>query len=142
MGEGQMEIREFTMDDYESVYSLWERCKLHLGKSDSPQEIERFIKQNPTTSLVGVIDGEIAGCILGGFDGRRGLIHHLAVDEKYRNLGYGGKLLKEVEDIFKNMGVVKISFWVTSDNLGVVDFYGKCGYELRKDIVTLSKVLR
>lgn len=137
-----MEIRKFTMDDYEGVYRLWERCSLHLGKSDSESEIEKFIKQNPETSLVGVIDGEIMGCIFGGFDGRRGLIHHLAVDEIYRNLGYGKQLLKEVENVFNAIGVVKISFWVTTDNLGVIDFYEKCGYELRKDIVTMSKGLR
>lgn len=137
-----MELRKFTIDDYESVYGLWERCKLHLGKSDSKSEVEKFIKQNPNTCIVGIIEGEIVGCILGGFDGRRGLVHHLSVDERYRNLGYGGQLLKKVESVFNDMGVVKISFWVTTDNLGAVDFYEKCGYELRGDIETMSKTLK
>lgn len=136
-----MEIRNFIPDDYEEVCDLWKRCNLHLGKSDSRDEIEKFLKLNPNTSLVGIIDEKIIGCVLGGFDGRRGLIHHLAVDDSFRKMGYGRQLVNVLEKIFTEMGVVKLSFWVTNDNLGVVNFYEHLGYELRNDIVTMSKFL-
>ncbi len=136
-----MEIRNFIPDDYEDVYDLWKKCNLHLGKSDSREEIEKFLKLNPNTSLVGIIDGKIIGCVLGGFDGRRGLIHHLAVDNSFRKMGYGRQLINALEKIFTEMGVVKLSFWVTNDNLSVVNFYEHLGYKLRNDIVTMSKFL-
>jgi len=80
--------------------------------------------------------------ILGGFDGRRGLVHHLAVLPEYQGKGIGKVLMYKLEETFKKMGVVKINFWVENRNLKVTDFYRKLGYELRDDIVTMSKTFR
>ncbi len=43
----------------------------------------RFLKRNPTTSVVAVEDGKIVGAILCGHDGRRGCLYHVCVDEDY-----------------------------------------------------------
>lgn len=136
-----MRVRLFNESDYDYVYSLWRSCNIELGTSDSREEILKFIEKNPETSLVGEVDGLIIGSILGGFDGRRGLIHHLAVDPSYQEKGYGRKLINSLEENFKRMGVVKISFWVKTNNIGVKDFYTKLGYKKRDDIITMSKVL-
>lgn len=136
-----MNIRNMGIEDYCEVYKLWQECGISLGKSDSEDEIQKFISMNPETSLVGTIDNKIIGCVLGGYDGRRGLIHHLAVHPDYQGNDYGTILMECLENKFKEKGVVKISFWVQNSNIGVVDFYEKLGYELRKDIVTISKVL-
>jgi ribosomal protein S18 acetylase RimI-like enzyme len=136
-----LKIRNIKIEDYNEIYKLWQDCGLSLGKSDSKEEINKFISMNPETSLVGTIEDKIMGCVLGGYDGRRGLIHHLAVHPDYQGNDYGTMLVECLEDKFREMGVVKISFWVLNSNIGVVDFYEKLGYELRKDIVTISKVL-
>lgn len=136
-----MNIRNMISEDYREVYKLWQECGISLGKSDSEDEIHKFISMNPETSLVGIIDNKIIGCVLGGYDGRRGLIHHLAIHPDYQSNDYGTILMECLENKFKEKGVVKISFWVQNSNIGVVDFYEKLGYELRKDIVTISKVL-
>lgn len=136
-----MNIRNMKIEDYYEVYKLWQKCCISLGKSDSKEEIQKFIFMNPETSMVGTIDNKIIGCVLGGYDGRRGLIHHLAVHPDYQGNDYGTILMECLENKFKEKGVVKMSFWVQNSNIGVVDFYEKLGYELRKDIVTISKVL-
>ncbi|GLC29067.1 GNAT family N-acetyltransferase [Clostridium omnivorum] len=136
-----MNIRNMKIEDYYEVYQLWQKCGISLGKSDSKEEIQKFIFMNPETSMVGTIDNKIIGCVLGGYDGRRGLIHHLAVHPDYQGNDYGTILMECLENKFKENGVVKVSFWVQNSNIGVVDFYEKLGYELRKDIVTISKVL-
>ena len=41
-------------------------------------------------------DGEIVGSVLGGFDGRRGYIYHLAVVEKMKGRGVGKMLMDEL----------------------------------------------
>ena len=51
---------------------------------DSREGVDRFLKRNPTTSVVAVKDGKIVGSILCGHDGRRGCLYHVCVDEKYR----------------------------------------------------------
>ncbi|MFQ5870502.1 MAG: GNAT family N-acetyltransferase, partial [Candidatus Zixiibacteriota bacterium] len=86
-------------------------------------------------------DGELCACILGVFDGRRGIIHHLAVKREFRNRSIARELVKKLEEGFREKGVEKINFWVEKPNMEAVDFYRKIGYHLRDDIVTVSKVL-
>jgi ribosomal protein S18 acetylase RimI-like enzyme len=136
-----MEIRKMNINDYDSVYEIWQKCGFELGASDSREEVEKFILKNPDSSLVGIADNKIIGSVLGGYDGRRGLVHHLSVDPEYRKLGYGKALVNALEVEFKKAGVVKMSFWVKVDNLKVVDFYKGCGYQKRDDIITMSKSL-
>ena len=66
-------VRVMTIDDYEEVYDLWNSIHGFGLRSldDSNDGIERFLKRNPTTSVVDIEDGKIVGAILCGHDGRR-----------------------------------------------------------------------
>jgi GNAT superfamily N-acetyltransferase len=96
-----VEIRRMNINDYDSVYEIWQKCGFELGASDSREEVEKFILKNPESSLVGIADNKIVGGVLGGYDGRRGLVHHLSVDLEYRKLGYGKALVNALEVEFK-----------------------------------------
>ena len=50
---------------------------------DSKEGVERFLKRNPTTSVVAVEDDKIVGAILCGHDGRRGCIYLVSVWMKH-----------------------------------------------------------
>jgi len=67
-----MTIRTMTIDDYDGVYALWMTIKGFAIRSidDSRVGVERFLKRNPTTSVVAVEDGKVVGSILCGHDGR------------------------------------------------------------------------
>ena len=56
-------IREMTMEDYKQVYALWTEIKGFGIRSidDSEQGVERFLRRNPTTSVVAVQNGRIIG---------------------------------------------------------------------------------
>ena len=88
--------------------------------------------------MVGTIEGKVIGTVIGGYDGRRGLIHHLAVLLNEQGKGYGKKLMLEVEKRFAEMGVVKSHLLIDSDNRKVIDFYIRLGWELR-DLAVMSK---
>lgn len=64
---GTMEIliREMTIEDYEAVYHLWTEIRGFGIRSidDSKEGVERFLKRNPTTSVVAVQNGRIVGNI-------------------------------------------------------------------------------
>ncbi len=60
---------------------------------DSKEGVERFLKRNPTTSVVAEEDGKIVGAILCGHDGRRGCFYHVCVDEQYRKRGIGKSMV-------------------------------------------------
>jgi ribosomal protein S18 acetylase RimI-like enzyme len=136
-----MKIRALELEDYDEVLKIWRECGITVKKADSEEGLRVMLRRNPDTCFGAIEDGELCGVILGGFDGRRGIIHHLAVKKKCRNRGIATELVKKVEEGFREKGVEKINFWVEKPNVEVVDFYEKIGYHLRDDIVTVSKVL-
>ena len=54
MEEKKVNIREMTMEDFEEVHALW--MGIHgfgiRSIDDSKEGVERFIRRNPTTSMV------------------------------------------------------------------------------------------
>ncbi|HET7011627.1 MAG TPA: hypothetical protein VFI11_12700, partial [Anaerolineales bacterium] len=75
-----MLLRTFVWDDLEAVLDLWGSAGpgVHLGPSDRPLEIRKKIERDPDLFLVAEEEGQIVGAVMGGFDGRRGLVYHLA----------------------------------------------------------------
>ena len=135
-----LSVRKFQRTDYSRLFQIWQEVGLTLGASDTEPEVMRLLEHNPETCFVLEEDGLVVGCVLGGFDGRRGLVHHLAVDPKFQGRGYGRALMDELDRLFKEMGVVKYSFWIEVDNPQAIDFYQHIGYDLR-DLITMSKTL-
>ena len=76
-------VRVMTMDDYDEVWELWNSIHGFGLRSldDSREGIERFLKRNPTTSVVDIEDGKIVGAILCGHDGRRACLYHVCVNK-------------------------------------------------------------
>jgi ribosomal protein S18 acetylase RimI-like enzyme len=137
-----LRIRVFQPEDYDMVFALWKEGNLDLGVSDTREEVLRMYRRNPDLILVGELDDRIVAAVMGGFDGRRGIVHHLAVAKKCRHRNLARAMMEELERRFRAIGVVKINFWVQTNNLDAVGFYEKIGYHLRDDLVTMSKVLR
>lgn len=142
-----MIIEKFKIKDYKEVYSLWKRSGFYLGLSDKFEGISDFLARNPETFLVGRTESTntIIGVIMGGFDGRRGLIHHLAIESDYQNKGFGSLLLEAVLNKFREKGVVKVHLFIeknNSDVVNVTNFYKKNGWVKRDDLFVMSKTLR
>ena len=57
-----MNIRVMTIEDFDQVHALWMSIKGFGIRSvdDSKEGIERFLKRNPTTSVVAEEDGKIS----------------------------------------------------------------------------------
>ncbi|MDZ7816609.1 MAG: GNAT family N-acetyltransferase [Planctomycetota bacterium] len=138
----KVKFRKFTISDYPAVRSLWKRAGIKLTLSDERSEIARMLKRNPFTCFLAELDGELVGAVMGSWDGRRGFVHHLAVEPEYHLRGIGRAMMEQLEKRFAEMEVVKITFLVENDNIGVVDFYRRLGYVLRDDLTALSKTLR
>ncbi|MFP4462124.1 MAG: GNAT family N-acetyltransferase [Thermotogota bacterium] len=134
-------IKKLQISDYPSLIEIWKEAGFKIGKSEEKHEVEKFLQTNPKTSLGVYNNDTLIGCILGGYDGRRGLIHHFALRKDYQGKGYGKALLDQLMAIFKEKGVVKVSFWVKKDNTRVIPFYERHGFELRDDLITMSKEL-
>ena len=89
-----LNYRLMTIGDYEAAYDLWIKCGNGLNnKDDSYEGIEKYLKRNPSTSYVAVLDEKVVGVILCGHDGRRGIIQHACVSPDCRRMGIGKKLV-------------------------------------------------
>ena len=137
-----LSFRPFTISDYDAVTGLWRRAGIKLTLSDTMPEIARMLDRNPDTCFLAVCGESIVGAVLGSWDGRRGFVHHLAVEPAFQRSGAGTAIMAELERRFRVMGVVKITFLIEQDNTAVVSFYRKLGYELRQDLIVMSKALR
>lgn len=125
-------IREFCFpDDYPVVRELWSSAGpgIHLRRSDEPEEIQKKLQRDPDLFLLAEDDGKVMGSVIGGFDGRRGLVYHLAVTEDYRNLGVGALLMEELEKRLRAKGCIRTYLLVTRDNPEAIAFYEKHGWE-------------
>ena len=138
-----MYIRGFTMDDYAVVYGLWHNAGpgISLRPSDQPEEVERKLSRDPDLFLVAEEDGRVVGVVMGGWDGRRGWVHHLAVDPAHRRRGIGTALLMELEARLKAKGCLKANVLVHRDNKAASCLYKRMGYQEMTPIISMGKEL-
>ncbi len=137
-----MELRNFTMNDYDAVLALWRRFPdaLGIGPSDSREEIAKKLTRDPDLFILAEETGKIAGTVIGGFDGRRGLIYHLAVAPEQRNSGLGRRLMQEVEQRLAARGCIRAYLLVKPENVDVIEFYRRLGWEAMP-VTTMAKNL-
>lgn len=124
-------LRTFEFErDWASVRDVWARCGpgVQFSRSDDPQEILKKLERDPDLFLVAEAEGAIVGAVMGGFDGRRGLVYHLAVVPEQRGRGIGVALMHEVEARLKAKGCLKCYLLVTRENAAVVEFYRAQGW--------------
>lgn len=137
-------IREFHYPaDYQQVYDLWSSIEkgVHIGRSDSPAEIQKKISRDPDLFLVAEHQNTIIGSVIGGYDGRRGLIYHLAVNAAFRGQGIGSRLMDEVEFRLRSRGCLKCYLLVSTDNTEVENYYRQRGWEHMDSIHLFGKRL-
>ena len=125
-----------TSDDYDGVHSLWMTIRGFAIRSidDSRLGVEKFLKRNPTTSVVAECGGKIIGSILCGHDGRRGCLYHVCVDEQYRMHGIGKSMVVYCMKELQKEGISKVSLIAfTSNDIGNA-FWKKIGWTKREDL--------
>ena len=135
-----MEIRPFTLADEKALVHLWERCSLTRQWNDPHKDILRKLAVRPDLLLVGVIDGELVGSVMAGYDGHRGWINYLAVDPEHRRKQMGRALMAEAERRLLAEGCPKVNLQVRAGNDAVVAFYERMGYSV-EEVVSMGKRL-
>lgn len=124
-------IRCMTIEDHEKAVHLWQATEwISLGDTDAREPMKLFLDRNPGMSLV-VYDGdELIGTILCSHDGRRGYLHHLAVDERHRREGLGTTLVQRCLKALANEGIVKCNVFFIEENEAGIAFWARNGFEL------------
>jgi len=135
-----MKIELFTMRYYHEIIDLWKRSGIELSSSDTRDEIARILKRNPDLFLIGKENEKVIAVVMGAFDGRRGYVHHLAIDPDYQKKKYGKMMMDELIEKFHVKKTHKVHLFIENYNKEVVNFYRKLGWEVRDDLIMMSFV--
>lgn len=129
-------IRQMKIEDYDKVHNLW--MEIHgfgiRSIDDSKEGVERFIRRNPTTSMVAEAEGRIVGSILCGHDGRRGCLYHVCVQENYRKHGIGQKMVAACLEELKKEKINKVNLIAFQKNEVGNRFWQGLGWSYREDV--------
>lgn len=131
-----MTVRTMTIEDFEQVHALWMTISGFAIRSidDSREGVERFLRRNPTTSVVAEEDGKIVGSILCGHDGRRGCLYHVCVHKDYRMRGIGTAMVVYAMNALKKEQISKVSLIAfTKNDIGNA-FWNRIGWTRRLDL--------
>ncbi len=125
-----MIFREMQDGDVEAVAALWRDCGLTRAWNDPYKDIA-FARASETSAiLVGETHGRIAGSVMAGHDGHRGVLYYVAVEPALQGKGFGKQAVRAAESWLCERGVWKINLLVRAENARVRAFYEKLGYEV------------
>ena len=118
-------------EDYDDVRALWLTIRGFgiRALDDSREDVVRFIRRNPTTSVVARADGRIVGSILCGSDGRQGALYHVCVARDYRRRGIGTRMVGHCMERLREMGINKVSLIAFVDNSAGNAFWRQIGWK-------------
>lgn len=134
-----MDIRPFQIEDHSAAMTLWLQTEgVGVSDADSLENIAAFLIRNPGLSWVASSAGQMVGTILCGHDGRRGLIHHLAVSPAFRQQQVGTRLVREALRGLRGAGIQKCHFLVFRDNARAHAFWLAVGAQERVSLGLFS----
>ena len=117
--------------DYDAVRALWMTIRGFgiRALDDSREDVVRFIRRNPTTSVVARADGRIVGSILCGSDGRQGALYHVCVAREYRRRRIGTRMVGYCMNRLREMGINKVSLIAFANNDAGNAFWRQIGWK-------------
>ena len=135
-------IRAMTIADFAAVLRLWQETEgIGLNESDDRGHIRNFLRHNPGMSFVARRGGKIVGAVLCGHDGRRGYLHHLAVERAHRKKGLGKKLVNACLTKLQRLKIQKCNIFLFADNGAGEKFWKHNGWLERTDLLVMQKNL-
>ena len=137
-----IEIRELRPSDGDEVRALWQASGIHIRPGDDDVSLARLASRNPGLCLVGCESDRIVATALGGFDGRRGWLYHVATHPDARRRGIATRLVRTIEDRLRAIGCRKLNLIVWEGEDDAIAFWAGIGYyrektvEFAKELVT------
>ena len=141
-GLSKVRIQEFQINDYNAVFELWKEAGLVIRPGDDLSGARMKLLRDPDLFLLARLESEIVGCVIGGWDGRRGWVYHLAVKPSHQRQGIATALLSEVEKRLVEKGAKKINAQIYGSNTKSLKFFKARGYEIHTDLVMVGKPLK
>ena len=118
-----VKIRPCRLEECVAVLDVRRRATPASDAFDSLERLTRLVKEHGDTFLVAEIDGQIAGAVIGGWDGWEGQIHRLAVAPEYKRHGIARALVQAIERLLIAKGAHRISLLVHQSHSEAIAFW-------------------
>jgi len=125
---GEVDVREFRAGDGAAIRAFWEASGIRIRPGDDDRSLAAFAERNPGLFLLALDDQGLAATALGGWDGRRGWLYHVAVRADERRHGLGARLVRVIEQRLRERGCPKVNLIVWNDNAAAMEFWEANGY--------------
>ena len=130
-----MVIRPYKDTDEPAVVSLWREALPDAAPHNDPaRAIQKKLEVGGDLFFVAEVGGEVAGTIMGGYDGHRGWVYSVAVKPQHRRQGIASSLIRRLEAALAERGCLKVNLQVRSSNAEVIAFYEKLGYAVEERV--------
>jgi ribosomal protein S18 acetylase RimI-like enzyme len=117
-------IRRARDDELTAVLQMWQAAGVTPPSvSDSIEGLTRLIREPAALLLVAIIDDQIVGSVIGGWDGWRGNIYRLAVIPEHRRKGIARRLFAEITKGLFAKGATRLSALVEHEHQWAMDFW-------------------
>ncbi len=130
-----VEIRPYREVDETAVAALWRTIFPDAPAHNRPEaDIWRKLAVQRELFLVALVEGELVGTAMAGYDGHRGWLYYLAVLPDHRRQGIGEALMGRVQADLADMGCPKLNLQVRAGNIGAVAFYRRLGFDIEERV--------
>jgi GNAT superfamily N-acetyltransferase len=123
-----VDVRAFRQADGDGLRELWTAVDFRTT-GDDDDGLRTFAKRNPGLFLVAHQGETIVGSAMGGWDGRRGWIYHVAVTPEHRRTGLATQMVRDIEARLRVLGCWKVNVMVRGGNDDGEGFWAALGYE-------------
>ncbi|NQS90920.1 MAG: GNAT family acetyltransferase [Chloroflexi bacterium] len=136
-----MSIRPFRETDQDNVITLWKKVFPDAQPHNNPaRDIRTKREVQPELFLVAVLEDQVVGTAMAGFDGHRGWVYYLGVAPEFQRQGIGTSLMKRVESRLIGLGCPKLNLQIRANNAEVQSFYESLEYNA-EDRLSMGKKL-
>ena len=125
------------------VLELWETVFAYEEAHNRPGlAIDKKLAVNDQLFFVAIVEDEVIGTLLAGYDGHRGWLYSVAVHPSHRNKGIGAALIGHAEQALTARGCLKINLQIGAGNEGVSGFYESLGYAVEPRVSMGKRILQ
>ena len=129
-----MEIRKYQKEDRAGLIELFQKVFPDDPPHNKPSKVIDAKLAVDELIFVTVVDDQVIGGCIAGYDGHRGWLYAVATSPSYRRSGIGQKLVSLALQSLKNVGCVKVNLQIRATNTEVIEFYKSLGFSTEERV--------